>query len=94
MRGEPRGSRPAALARSLEAQGAFIRTLRKGRQPSLRQLAESAIRAHSGRNLSSAAHASGGWVVLVGPGRCSASDFTICSISRRMSALNGPMSIQ
>jgi hypothetical protein len=40
------------------------------------------------------AHASGGWVPLVRPGRRSASDFTIRSTCRRISALNGPTSIQ
>lgn len=40
------------------------------------------------------AHASGGRVLLVRPGRRSASDFTIRSISRRISALNGPTSNQ
>ncbi len=47
-----------------------------------------------GRDVSSAAHAPGGRVVLVWPGRRSASDFTIRSISRRISALNGPTSNQ
>ena len=40
------------------------------------------------------AHAPGGRVVLVRPGRRSASDFTIRSVSRRISALNGPTSSQ
>ena len=40
------------------------------------------------------AHPSGGRVVLTRPGRRSASDFTIRSIRRRISALNGPTSNQ
>ena len=40
------------------------------------------------------AHPSDGRVLLMRPGRCSASDFTIRSISRRISALNGPASSQ
>ena len=44
--------------------------------------------------VSSAAHAPGGRLALMRPGRRSASDFTIRSISRRISALNGPTSNQ
>ena len=40
------------------------------------------------------AHPSGGRVLLIRPGRRSASDFTIRSVSRRISALNGPTSSQ
>ena len=40
------------------------------------------------------AHAPGGRVLLIRPGRRSASDFTIRSVSRRISALNGPTSSQ
>ena len=47
-----------------------------------------------GQDVSSAAHAPGGRVALMRPGRRSASDFTIRSISRRISALNGPASNQ
>jgi hypothetical protein len=47
-----------------------------------------------GQNVSSAAHAPGGRVALVRSARRSASVFTIRSVRRRMSALNGPMSNQ
>ena len=62
-----------------------------GRDPGLRSRSAGTTRpAPAGRQ----AHPPGGRVLLVRPGRRSASDFTIRSVSRRISALNGPTSSQ